>query len=221
MKIYSLNCFSYLLNILDKIDFSFLKMKLFFNNKLSEICKSINNWNLHFKFAKNCLELLTYKNEQNNKDIEEKFLNIYLNSLDYLNDVNLIQGNDSNINTLEIPFVDNTSLFLLEQNDYRIKLFSEELKKLFNREEEKNPLTWLEFNKYSEKLVENYYVYLMDNDLLCLKMLYDLSNRKLGEIVNIKNRKLKGNINQKLYVNINIKNPLSINLKLSSINNFS
>ena len=217
MKIYSLNCFSYLLNILDKIDFSFLKMKLFFNNKLSEICKSINNWNLHFKFAKNCLELLTYKNEQNNKDIEEKFLNIYLNSLDYLNDANLIQGNDSNINTLEIPFVDNTSLFLLEQNDYRIKLFSEELKKLFNREEEKNPLTWLEFNKYSEKLVENYYVYLMDNDLLCLKMLYDLSNRKLGEIVNIKNRKLKGNINQKLYVNINIKNPLMINLEISSI----
>ena len=100
---------------------------------------------------------------------------------------------------------------------YRIKLFSEELKKLYNREDEKNPLTWLEFNKYSEKLVENYYVYLMDNDLLCLKMLYDLSNRKLGEIVNIKNRKLKGNISQKLYVNINIKNPIMINLDISSI----
>ena len=37
-------------------------------------------------------------------------------------------------------------------------------------------------------------------------MLYDLSNRKLGEMVNIKHRKLKGNIGQKLYVNINIKN---------------
>ena len=217
MKIYSLNCFSYLLNILDKIDSSFLKMKLFFNNKLSETCKLINNWNLHFKFSKNCLELLTYKSEQNNKEIEEKFLNIYLHSLDYLNDINLIEGNDSNVNTLEIPFVDNTSLFLLEQNDYRIKLFSEELKILYNKEKEKNPLTWLEFNKYSEKLVENYYVYLIDNDLLCIKMLYDLANRKLGEIVNIKNRKLKGNINQKLYVNINIKNPLMINLDISSI----
>ena len=48
-------------------------------------------------------------------------------------------------------------------------------------------------------------------------MLYDLANRKLGEMVNIKNRKLKGNINQKLYVNINIKNPLTISLDISSI----
>ena len=217
MKIYSLNCFSFLLNVLDKIDSSFLNMKLFFNDKLSEICESINNWNLFFKFSKNCFELLTYKSGQNNKETEEKFLNKYLNSLDCLKNSNLIKGNDSNINSLEIPYIDNSSLFLLEQNDYQIKLFSEELKQLYNKEKEENPLTWHEFNKYSEKLVENYYVYLIENDLLCIKMLYDLTNRKLGEIVNIKNRKLKGNINQKLYVNINIKNPLTINLDISSI----
>ena len=48
-------------------------------------------------------------------------------------------------------------------------------------------------------------------------MLNDLSNRKLGEMVNIKGKKFKGNINQKLYVNINIRNPLMITLEISSI----
>ena len=217
MKIYSLNCFSYLLNILDEIDSSFLNLKLFYNNKLSEMCKNINYWDLHFKFSKNCFELLTYENEKKNKETEEKFLNMYLNSLDHLNSGNLIKGNDSNINSLEIPFIDNRSLFLLEQNDYKIKLTTEKLKELYKNEKVENPLTWMKFNKYSEKLVENYYVYLMENDLSCIKMLYDLANRKLGEMVNIKNRKLKGNINQKLYVNINIKNPLTISLDISSI----
>ena len=218
MKIYSLNCFSYLLNILDEIDSSFLNLKLFYNDKLSDMCKKINYWDSHFKFAKNCFELLFFNNEKKNKETEEKYLNIYLDSLEHLNNkYDLIKGNDSNINSLAIPQVDNSSLFLLEQNDYNIKLASEKLKKLYQKENIDNPLTWMEFNKYSEKLVENYYVYLIEPDLICIKMLYDLSNRKLGEMVNIKNKKLKGNINQKLYVNINIKNPLTINLEISSI----
>ena len=218
MKIYSLNCFSYLLNILDEIDSSFLNLKLFYNDKLSDMCKKINYWDSHFKFAKNCFELLFFNNEKKNKETEEKYLNIYLDSLEHLNNkYDLIKGNDSNINSLAIPQVDNSSLFLLEQNDYNIKLASEKLKKLYQKENIGNPLTWMEFNKYSEKLVENYYVYLIEPDLICIKMLYDLSNRKLGEMVNIKNKKLKGNINQKLYVNINIKNPLTINLEISSI----
>jgi len=211
MKIYSLNCFSYLLNIFDEIDSSFLNLKLFYNNKLSEMCKRINYWDSHFKFSKNCLELLTYKKESKNKETEEKYLNMYLNSLNNLNNIDLINDNDANINSLEIPYIDNRSLFILEENDYKIKIKTEKLKEINSN------LTWLKFNKYSEKLVENYYVYLIEQDLLCLKMLYDLSNRKLGEMVNIKHRKLKGNIGQKLYVNINIKNPLMISLDISSI----
>ena len=134
-----------------------------------------------------------------------------------MNKNDLIKGNDPSVNGLDIPQVDNSSLFVLEQNDYMIKLLSEKLKDLYKKEQVENPLTWLVFNKYSEKLVENYYVYLIEDDLSCIKMLYDLSNRKLGEMVNRKNRKLKGNINQKLYVNISIKNPLTIKLDISSI----
>ena len=217
MKIYSLNSFSYLLNILNEIDSSFLNLKLFYNDKLSDICKKINYWDSHFKFAKNCFELLINKNEKINIETEEKYLNTYLNSLDNLNKNDLIKGNDPSVNCLDIPQVDNSSLFVLEQNDYMIKLLSEKLKDLYKKEQVENPLTWLVFNKYSEKLVENYYVYLIEDDLSCIKMLYDLSNRKLGEMVNRKNRKLKGNINQKLYVNISIKNPLTIKLDISSI----
>ena len=217
MKIYSLNCFSYLLNLLDDIDSSFLNLKLYYNDKLSEMCKKINYWDSHFKFSKNCFELLMHKNENKNQEMEENYLNIYLNSLSHLSKDLINNDNDTNVNTLEIPQINNSSLFFLEQNDYKIKLISEELKALYKKENIQHGLTWMEFNKYSEKLVENYYVYLIDPDLLCLKMLYDLSNRKLGEMVNIKHRKLKGNINQKLYVNINIKNPLTIPLDISSI----
>jgi hypothetical protein len=110
------------------------------------MCKKINYWDSHFKFAKNCFELLIFQNEKKNKETEEKYLKIYLDSLDHLNNNNkLIKGNDSNINSLEIPQVDNSSLFLLEQNDYRIKIASEKLKELYQKENVENPLTWMEF----------------------------------------------------------------------------
>ena len=217
MKLYSLISLSYLLNVLDENDSSFLNLKLFYNNKLSEICKNLKYWESYFKFSKNSFELLTFiENEKKNSEIEQNHFENYLNS------VNSIQTNNINctnidLNSLEIPQVDNSSLFILEENDYQIKLWTDKLKEIYKKENIKNPLTWMEFNKYSEKFVENYYVYLIDPDLLCIKMLYDLSNRKLGEMVNIKNRQFQGNINKKLYVNINIKNPLTINLELSSI----
>ena len=216
MKIYSLNSLSNLLNILDDIDSSFLNLKIFYNNKLSKICKNLNYWESYFKFSKNCFELLVIDNEKKNNEVELKFCEKYLDS------VNSIQENDINctnidLNYLEIPQIDNNSLFILEENDYKIKKSTEFLKEIYKKENRKNPLTWMEFNKYSEKLVENYYVYLIEQDLILIKMLYDLANRKLGEMINIKNRNFQGNINQKLYVNINIKNPLTINIELSSI----
>ena len=216
MLIYSLISLSNLLNILDEIDSSFINLKLYYNHKLSDICKNLGFLESYFKFAKNCFELLSYKNKKKNSVLEEKYLGNYLES------VELIQKNKINcpnidLDYLEIPQIDNSSLFILEENDYKIKIENERLNQLYKKENSSNTLTWMEFNKYSKKFVENYYVYLIDPDLLCIKMLYDLSNRKLGEMVNIKNRNFQGNINQKLYVNINIKNPLTINLELSSI----
>ena len=216
MKIYSLNSLSNLLNILDDSNSSFLNLKLFYNNKLSGICKDLNYWESYFKFSKNCFELLVYDKFNKNNDIQKKYFEKYLDSVNYIQ-INNINCQNIDFNFLEIPKIDNSSLFILEENDYKIKLATEQLKNIYKKENRKNPLTWMEFNKYSEKLVENYYVYLIEPDLLCIKMLYDLANRKLGEMVNIKNRNFQGNINQKLYVNINIKNPLTINLEISSI----
>ena len=216
MKIYALNSISNLLNVLDETDSSFLNLKLFYNNKLSKICKKLNFWESFFKFSKNCFELLIYQSEKKNTELEKKFFENYLESVDNI-EKNKINCTNIELNTLDIPQIDNSSLFILEQNDYNIKIATESLIEIYKKENYKNPLTWMEFNKYSEKLVENYYVYLIEPDLLCIKLLYDLANRKLGEMVNIKNRKFKGNINQKLYVNINIKNPLTIDLELSNI----
>ena len=216
MKIYSLNSISNLLNILDNSDSSFLNLKLFFNNKLSEICKNLNYWESYFKFSKNCFELMVYDKFNKNNEIQKEYFEKYLDSVNFIQSKN-INCCDIDFNSLEIPQIENSSLFILEENDYKIKLATEQLKKIYKKENRKNPLTWMEFNKYSEKLVENYYVYLIEPDLLCIKMLYDLANRKLGEMVNIKNRNFQGNVNQKLYVNINIKNPLTINIELSSI----
>ena len=216
MYLYSLNSLSNLLNILDETDSSFINLKLYFNNKLSQICRNLNFWESYFKFSKNCFELLTYKNGDKNLDLEQKYLENYLESVDLIKRNN-VNCTSTDLNSLDIPQIDNSSLFILEENDFKIKTATEKLKIMYKNENTKNPLTWLEFNKYSEKFVENYYVYLIEPDLLCIKMLYDLSNRKLGEMVNIKNRNFQGNKNQKLYVNINIKNPLTINLELSSI----
>ena len=216
MKIYSLNSFANLINILDNTNSSFLNLKLFYNNKLSKLCKQLKLWESYYKFSKNCFELLVFDNVKKNKEIEAKYLENYLDSVNYIKE-NKISCANTDFNFLEIPLIDNSSLFILEENDYKIKMVTEELKEIYKKENRLNPLTWMEFNKYSRKLVENYYVYLIEQDLTIIKMLYDLANRKLGEMVNIKNRNFYGNPNQKLYVNINIKNPLSINLKLSSI----
>ena len=216
MKIYSLNSLSNLLNVLDETDSSFLNLKLFYNNQLSKICKILKFWESYFKFSKNCFELLLYQTENKNNELEKKFFENYLDSVTNIQ-TNNIDCTNTEFNTLEIPQIDNSSLFILEENDYNIKKGTEKLKEIYKKENNDNPLTWMEFNKYSQKFVENYYVYLIDPDLLCIKLIYDLGNRKLGEMVNIKNRNFKGNINQKLYVNINIKNPLTINLELSCI----
>ena len=216
MKLYSLNSLSYLLNVLDEPDSSFNSLKLYYNNILSDISKKINYWEPYFKFSKNCFELLIYQDGEKNTELEKKYFSNYLDSVEKVQN-NSINCSNTELNSLEIPQIDNSSLFILEENDYNIKALTEQLNKLYKNEKAKFPLTWNEFNKYSERLVENYYVYLLDSDLLCIKMLYDLSHRKLGEMINIKNRNFRGNINQKLYVNINIKNPLTIDLEMSSI----
>ena len=55
------------------------------------------------------------------------------------------KGNNVDLNELNIPQVDNASLFVLENDDYNIK---ERAKKMLGTDEK----SWLVFNKYGESL---------------------------------------------------------------------
>ena len=138
MNIYALNSLSYLLKFLDIIDSSFINVKLYYNNKLGEICKKMNLWEAYFKFSKNCFELLKYFKDLKEENIQ-KYLNEYLSSISIINNNKIICLN-VDLNSLEIPNIENNSLFILEENDYKIKLLNEELKELNIKTNNNNPI---------------------------------------------------------------------------------
>ena len=212
MQIYSLNNLVNLLSVINEANFSFVNFKLFYNNKLGEICKNFKYYEGSFNFFKNCLEIL--RNFEKNEEVEKSYLKKYLDTISEIKKNN-IECKNVNINSLEIPQIDNRSIFLLEENDYKIKQIEDEIKN--SSSNKLDTKSWLVFNIYAKKLIKNTYVNLDENDLLSIKMLYDLNNRSLTDMIDIKKRNVHGNINQKIYIKFNITNPLNIQLDITSL----
>ena len=209
MKNYALYCLSNLVYFIDNPTPSFTKFRIQYNKLLGEVCNSLKYSEGCLKFYKNCLEFSCI-NDDETKDFQNKFLVYYISIVTQIK-TDKILCNNIDINELNIPQVDNASLFVLENDDYNIKQMT---KKMLGTDEK----SWLVFNKYGESLTTDVYANLDEIDLNHIKLIHDLTNQTNKVIANVHtDRYFHGNVNQKLYVKCTIKNPLSIEIIVSSV----
>jgi len=209
MKNYALYCLSNLVYFIDNPTPSFTKFRIQYNKLLGEVCNSLKYSEGCLKFYKNCLEFSCI-NDGETKDIQSRFLSYYISFVTQIK-MDKILCNNIDINELNIPQVDNASLFVLENDDYNIKQMT---KKMLGTDEK----SWLVFNRYGESLTTDVYANLDEIDLNHIKLIHDLTNQTNKVIANVHtDRYFHGNINQKLYVKCTIKNPLSIEIIVSSV----
>jgi hypothetical protein len=211
MKPYVLYSFSQLLFVIDNPNKSFINFREYFNNKLGMACNEIKYYEGGLKFFRNCLEF-SYLDESmaNNTKMQNIYLNFYLSNVSKILQENII-CDKININDVIVPLIDNRSLFILEEDDYKIKKISESI---FESER-----SWKEYFKYKFKLFGDPYNDLDDSDLSHVELLEYISNslNKSKSNITTKASLFHGNIKQKLYVQFTISNPLSIDLIISSI----
>ena len=211
MKPYVLYSFSQLLFVIDNPNKSFINFREYFNNKLGMACNEIKYYEGGLKFFRNCLEF-SYLDESmaNNTKMQNIYLNFYLSDVSKILQENII-CDKININDVIVPLIDNRSLFILEEDDYKIKKISESI---FESER-----SWKEYFKYKFKLFGDPYNDLDDTDLNHVELLEYISNslNKSKSNITTKASLFHGNIKQKLYVQFTISNPLSIDLIISSI----
>ena len=205
MHFYSLNAYGNLFNLIDNPSNSFVTIREDVNSKLGEISLIINDKELIIKFYKNCIEFAEYTNKQNQN--LALYFKSFLTSIKYVIDNNLKCPN-INIKSLNIPQIDNSSIFITVQEDYDIASISKE------RGYEK--IQWNVFNKYAEVLQSKPYSNLDDTDLLIIRNLDNVIMDK-EKYSNFFNRRIfQGNINEKIYLKIKIRNPLDMNLSIKA-----
>ena len=212
LKQYALYTLSNLVYFIDHPSPSFTTIRIYFNRLLGEVCNALKYSEGSLKFYKNCLEFSCVTGVDA-KDIQSSFLMYYLSIITQIKREKII-CNNLDINELNIPQVDNASLFVLENDDYNIKQRAEEL-------EVTDDKSWLVFNKYGESLTSDVYVDLDEVDLDHIKLIHDLTNQTNKVIANVHtDRYFYGNINQKLFVKCTIKNPLSTEIQVTSVKLF-
>ena len=212
MNNYSLFCLSKLLYFIDNPSPSFIRLRMHYNQLLGEICNSVKYVEGSFKFFRNSFEF-SCLNFTGSSENQNKYLQYYLSIFTQIK-VDKTVYNNIDLNELNIPQVDNASLFVLENDDYDIKQRSD---KMENSKEK----SWLVFNKYAESLTTDVYASLDEIDLNHIKLIHDLTNETNKKITNVHtDRFFQGNINQKLFVRCTIRNPLGIEIQVSSIKLF-
>ena len=212
VKNYALYCLSNLVYFIDNPSPSFINLRIYFNKLIGEVCNSLKYPEGSLKFYKNCLEFSSLP-ETIVKETQNSYLMYYLSILTQIKREKII-CNNIDLNDLNIPQVDNASLFVLENDDYNIK---EKAKKMLGTDDK----SWLVFNKYGESLVTDVYANLDESDLEHIKLIHDLTNQTNKVIANVHtDRYFYGNVGQKLFLKCTIKNPLCVEIQLSSVKLF-
>ena len=216
-KPYSLFCFSNLLQFIDNPSNSFINSRKKITKKLSKICNNLNYYEGGYKFSKNCLEfsciydeIKKMKKEEEIREGDEQsyYIGVFLNMLFKIEN-NKELNTKIDITSLGIPQIDNGSLLIIEENDYKIKKLSETI--------QSDPKPWTVFNHYKKSYFHNPYANLDNIDLSRIKLLNDIIQSK-KMISNFHSRRqFYGNVNQKLLVKFTIKNPLLVILQVTSI----
>ena len=199
---YTLNCYGNIFRFSDEKNASFVRTKETMNKTMGDISKKIKYYEGGLKFYKNCIELGKYFE----KDIKEQYDNMILCLKEVIKgekEGNVLGSND--LSDLTVPEVDNTSLLILEEQDYQIS-------------EDKNARgNWLWFNKFSIVPLKKIYLSLSPNDIISLRNLDNIIAKKQNFSNFYSKRNFKGNVNHKMYVRFTITNPLNFSLVITSL----
>ena len=199
---YTFNCYGNLFNLADEKNFSFVRTKEYLNQQMGEISVGIKYYEEGLKFFKNCLSLGKYSN----KDIKK----LYNNMIMCLKEVKQGMDNGSilgsiDLTDLSVPEVDNTSLLILEEQDYQIS------------EDKRARGNWMWFNKFSIVPLKKIYLSLSPADIISLRNLDNIIAKKQNFSNFYSKRNFKGNVNNKMYVRFQLKNPLNFALVITNM----
>ena len=117
---------------------------------------------------------------------------------------------DYNIQDFAVPEIDNTSILVIEEQDYLIN--SSDNMNFFA-----NPANWSYFDKYDYVPVKKIFLCLTPPDIMALKNLDDIVQNKQNFSNFFSKRKFHINVKNKIYVRFIITNPLPFNLPISKM----
>ena len=115
-----------------------------------------------------------------------------------------------NINDMSIPEIDNTSILVIEEQDYLIN--SSENMNFFA-----NPANWSYFDKYDYVPVKKIFLCLTPPDIMALKNLDNIVLNKQNFSNFFSKRKFHINVKNKIYVRFSITNPLPFDLNVTNM----
>ena len=117
---------------------------------------------------------------------------------------------DYNISDISIPIVDNTSVLVIEEQDYLISRSD-------NMNFFANPANWSYFKKYDYVPVKKIFLCLTPPDIMALKNLDNIVLNKQNFSNFFSKRKFHINVKGKIFVRFVISNPLPFDLNLTDI----
>ena len=208
--------FLFLKEFLDSYnDDSYLIAKDYISDCLGMLSQNLNFYQGSVVFYQRYIENSKFfsreKNEQRTKKILDN-LNLLFNSIISLEEEKkkgIIFG-DYNINDMTIPEIDNTSILVIEQQDYLIS-------KSDNLNFFANPANWNHFEKYDYVPVKDTFLCLTPPDIMALKNLDNIILNKQNFSNFFTKRKFHMNVKNKIYIRFNINNPLPFDLNLTNM----
>ena len=209
-------------------DFLFLKEFMDSNNDDSYLLTKefltdcMGNLSTKLMFFPGCLvfyqryieSCIYYSNEQNEQRVNKIMDN--LNKL-FRAIINVEEGKKNgailgeyDINDIIIPEIDNTSLLVIEEQDYSIN--SSDNMNFFA-----NPANWSHFDKYDYVPVKKIFLCLTPPDIMALKNLDNIVLNKQNFSNFFSKRKFHINVKNKIYVRFLITNPLPFDLNITDM----
>jgi hypothetical protein len=209
IKRYSLNCYGNVIKYFMKNSKSFMRTKEYLNSSMGDICMNTEYFEAAIKFFKNCIELSTYKNVDQDQALYIRHFLKSLNSQGQGMGLNYVE-----INSLNIPEIDNSSLCVIEEQDYEISNC-----KVLEGNYYYTIQGWKNFSKYSKVDLSKSYLSLSEVDEMILQNIDNIVENKQNFMLanSKKKRNFKIKTGKKVYIKFLIKNPLNLNLSVSSL----
>ena len=213
---YSFNDFLFLKEFLDSNnDDSYLMTKDYLTDCLGNLSQKLffypGSLVFYQRFLENSLFFTKEQNEERVNKILDNLNKLFraVIGLDEGKKSGMILG-DYNINDFIIPEIDNTSLLVIEEQDYLIN--SSDNLNFFA-----NPANWSNFDKYDYVPVKKIFLCLTPPDIMALKNLDNIVLNKQNFSNFFSKRKFHINVKNKIYVRFQITNPLPFDLNITNM----